>query len=234
MLKVAADPRMSRVQMHVDLGGVAAAREALSDTPTPNLVIIEMGLPSQSVYARFYDYMYAIFVDPINLEFLYKPKSTMADFVRDRENAFKKKLNFYGVKQFRNFEIEKNAPYFRVMMKRFFYYYKPTLRWERTMRVATMRKARRKGSRIPRKLNINRETKALALASNKNELNNENLNRNMNPSLISEESNLLKLSKIQKPTHFYSLVSKRAGRYRYEIYKDVLQHWYYKIGRAHV
>ena len=34
---------MSRVQMHVDLGGVAAAREMLSDAPTPNLVIIESG-----------------------------------------------------------------------------------------------------------------------------------------------------------------------------------------------
>ena len=43
ILKVAADPRMSRVQMHVDLGGVAAAREMLSDAPTPNLVIIESG-----------------------------------------------------------------------------------------------------------------------------------------------------------------------------------------------
>jgi hypothetical protein len=30
------------------------------------------------------------------------------------------------------------------MMKRYFYYYKPTLRWERTMKVASMRKARRK------------------------------------------------------------------------------------------
>lgn len=41
MLKVAADPRMSRVQMHVDLGGVVAAREVLSDAPTPSLVVIE-------------------------------------------------------------------------------------------------------------------------------------------------------------------------------------------------
>jgi len=160
---------------------------------------------------------------------LYKPITLLhpIKYYLQQETAFKKKLNFYGVKQYRNFEIEKNAPYFRVMMKRFFYYYKPTLRWERTMRVATMRKARRKGSRIPRKLNINRETKALALAFDKNQLNNTNDLNNVNPSLTSEESNLLKLSNIQKPTHFYSLVSKRASRYRYEIYKDVLQHWYY-------
>jgi hypothetical protein len=160
---------------------------------------------------------------------LYKPITLLhpIKYYLQQENAFKKKFNFYGVKQYRNFVIEKNAPYFRVMMKRFFYYYKPTLRWERTMRVATMRKARRKGSRIPRKLNINCETKALALAFNKNILNNENILNISNPSLTSEKSNLLKLSKIQKPTHFYSLVSKRASRYRYEIYKDVLQHWYY-------
>lgn len=41
LLKVAADPRMSRVQMQVDLGGVSAAREALATAPTPNLIIIE-------------------------------------------------------------------------------------------------------------------------------------------------------------------------------------------------
>ena len=41
LLQVAADPRMSRVQMHVDVGGVVAARDALATAPTPNLVIIE-------------------------------------------------------------------------------------------------------------------------------------------------------------------------------------------------
>jgi hypothetical protein len=30
-----------------------------------------------------------------------------------------------------------------------------------------------------------------------------------------------------KPTHNYTIVGKRATRYRYQIYKDVLQHWYY-------
>nr|YP_009491922.1 putative chloroplast protein RF1 [Lacunastrum gracillimum]AWI68014.1 putative chloroplast protein RF1 [Lacunastrum gracillimum] len=186
---------------------------------------------------------------------LYKPITLLhpLKYYLQQEKAFKKKLNFYGVNQYRNFEIEKNAPYFRVMMKRFFYYYKPTLRWERTMRVATMRKARRKGSRIPRKLNINSETKALATISD-NYYKTENLNlkntekekartflprasapllRSTKGSERSEDmetnsnNDLIKLNKIQKPTHFYSLVSKRASRYRYEIYKDVLQHWYY-------
>jgi len=170
---------------------------------------------------------------------VYKPITLLhpIKYYLQQENAFKKKLNFYGVKQYRNFGIEKNAPYFRVMMKRFFYYYKPTLRWERTMRVATMRKARRKGSRIPRKLNINSETKALSLIYNENKPNSMNsevsLNESYNKdnkelnSINESNNNFLKLSNIQKPTHFYSLVSKRASRYRYEIYKDVLQHWYY-------
>lgn len=170
---------------------------------------------------------------------LYKPITLLhpLKYYLQQEKAFKKKLNFYGVNQYRNFEIEKNAPYFRVMMKRFFYYYKPTLRWERTMRVATMRKARRKGSRIPRKLNLNSETKALATISDRL-YNQENLNltssflldsqkKEVTEQLKNSDNDLIKLNKIQKPTHFYSLVSKRASRYRYEIYKDVLQHWYY-------
>jgi len=140
-------------------------------------------------------------------------------FYFQKEQAFKKKFQFYGVKLFRNFGVEKNAPYFRVMMKKFFYHYKPSLRWERTLRVATMRRARRKNSRIPRKLNVAKNSQIYASDA------------------IEEKSSLLAKrghsetvftqSSITKPTHFYSLVDKRASRYRYQIYKDVLQHWYY-------
>jgi hypothetical protein len=35
------------------------------------------------------------------------------------------------------------------------------------------------------------------------------------------------LLNLAKNTYNYSVVSKRANRYRYQIYKDVLQHWYY-------
>jgi len=129
------------------------------------------------------------------------------------------------VKQYRNYSVENNAPYFRVMMKRFFYYYKPTLRWERTMRVATMRKARRKGSRVFRKnSSINYFLFLFLQSKNKNDnfvfasenkIDNSNNQEKLNP------------FNLQKPTHSYSLVRKRASRYRYQIYKDVLQHWYY-------
>jgi hypothetical protein len=142
-------------------------------------------------------------------------------FYIQKDQALRKKYKFYGVKQYRAFGVENNAPYFRVMMKRFFYYYKPTLRWERTMRVATMRKARRKGSRVPRKWNVNSEISTLA--------NLDKLNSQPENSYISTKTTVEDLNKsnIQKPTHFYSLVSKKASRYRYQIYKDVLQHWYY-------
>lgn len=193
---------------------------------------------------------------------VYKPLTLFhpINFYLQKEQAFKKKMKFYGATVFRNFSIENNAPYYRVMMKKFFYYYKPTLRWERTMRTATMRKARRKGTRIPRKLNVNKKTQMLAVASPtdinysqenqtglvekdfsflkniSNLLNFEQLNTNFMQMKTSQENQILTLNqnlqnnsktKIQKSTHFFSLVSKRATRYRYQIYKDVLQHWYY-------
>ena len=158
----------------------------------------------------------------------YKPLTLFhpIDFYLQKEKNFAEKMKFYGATVFRHFGVENNAPYYRVMMKKFFYYYKPTLRWERTMRTATMRKARRKGKRIPRKLNINLKTQMLA--SNEEILkqfpnNSETLNTQINS--FSPQNDLK--TKIQRPTHFYSLVSKRATRYRYQIYKDVLQHWYY-------
>lgn len=167
---------------------------------------------------------------------IYEPLTLLhpIKFYLQKEQAFKKKMKFYGASLFRNFGVENNAPYYRVMMKKFFYYYKPTLRWERTMRTATMRKARRKGPRVPRKLNINKKTQMLAngviLNNNDSTVNSGNLavdfeNNKLNNALSFE--NLNSKTKIQKPTHFYSLVSKRATRYRYQIYKDVLQHWYY-------
>nr|WVD55767.1 hypothetical chloroplast RF1 [Tetradesmus sp. JML-2023c] len=140
-------------------------------------------------------------------------------FYFQKEQAFKRKLNFYGVKLFRNFGVENNAPYYRVMMKRFFYHYKPTLRWERTLRVATMRRARRKSSRIPRKFNVSKSSQILATGVP--DLNTVETPNNPNTSKVFDQSG------ITKPTHFYSLVEKRASRYRYQIYKDVLQHWYY-------
>jgi len=38
---------------------------------------------------------------------------------------------------------------------------------------------------------------------------------------------MISSKRLQKPTYNYSVVSKKASRYRYQIYKDVLQHMYY-------
>jgi len=162
-------------------------------------------------------------------------------FYFQKDQALKRKFQFYGVKLFRNFNVENNAPYFRVMMKKFFYYYKPSLRWERTLRVATMRKARRKSSRIPRKFNVKKTSQILANTKNPSSLENLSFNEfEVVQPLADKEKHVFNTnndpeihlpyndqSSITKPTHFYSLVEKRASRYRYQIYKDVLQHWYY-------
>jgi hypothetical protein len=149
-------------------------------------------------------------------ESIYRPMTLLhpLQFYFQKEQALKRKFQFYGVKQFRNYGVENNAPYFRVLMKRFFYHYKPSLRWERTLRVASSRRARRKSSRIPKKFNIEKNTQILAGSDR------QNFN-----SGFSEPQKLT--SDITDPTHFYSLVDKRASRYRFQIYKDVLQHWYY-------
>ena len=166
---------------------------------------------------------------------IYKPLTLVhpMQFYLQKEQAFQKKMKFYGTKVFRNFGVENNAPYYRVMMKKFFYYYKPTLRWESTMRNATMRKARRKGPRIPRKLNVNKETEMLSkslsgqtLLQVRNNAEKEN-KQTVSSEIFSNNFSQKAKTKMQRPTHFYSLVSKRATRYRYQIYKDVLQHWYY-------
>lgn len=172
-------------------------------------------------------------------------------FYLEKQQAFERKLRYYTPTIFRKFSIENNAPYFRVMMKRYFYYYKPTLRWERTMKVASLRKARRKTPAAPRKIQLtDNSLKNLSLppsfAEKKklykedNNLENTLINSleknkiqtsNPNFGLKSEQDETLTNSNIYnrmaQPTHNYTIIGKRASRYRYQIYKDVLQHWYY-------
>ena len=177
----------------------------------------------------------------------YKPITLLhpLKFYLQKNKAFQRKLKFYGTKIYRNFQTEKNAPYFRVMMKRLFYYYKPNLRWEQTMTRARSRIIRKKHSRMARKLNINKNNKAfltiynnenissLKTLKNKTLVNNSNLSESDVVTINEPDKNVNTLksfpieTQIQKPTHFYSIISKRATRYRHQIYKDVLQHWYY-------
>jgi hypothetical protein len=169
-------------------------------------------------------------------------------FYLQKQQAFERKLRYYTPTIFRKFSIENNAPYFRVMMKRYFYYYKPTLRWERTMKVASLRKARRKTPAAPRKIQFT-DNSLKNLAQNASVLSAANLKTAQNPMLSAlpssdplsykegkENSANIKYGAVSnynvfnrrvKPTHNYTIVGKRASRYRYQIYKDVLQHWYY-------
>jgi len=158
-------------------------------------------------------------------------------FYLQQEAAMQRKLRYYTPNIFRKFSVENNAPYFRVMMRRYFYNYKPTNRWERTMKVGSLRKARRKTTRTPRKLRLPQ------YFSTENNLSSNSSNLGQSPS--TETSNMVSpiglsanigtgnqetpnlVQRIQKPTYNYSVVSKKASRYRYQIYKDVMQHWYY-------
>lgn len=152
-------------------------------------------------------------------------------FYLQQEASLQRKLRYYTPNVFRKFSVENNAPYFRVMMRRYFYNYKPTSRWERTMQVASLRKARRKTTRTPRKLRLPQ----LAISKTRT---NQNLNPNfasgtsgenliMNNSGLQTNQPVRLTERLEKPTFNYSVVSKKASRYRYQIYKDVMQHWYY-------
>ena len=132
----------------------------------------------------------------------------------EKQNRFEKKLKNYTPTIFRKFGVENNSPYFRIMMNRYFYYYKPTLRWERTMKVASLRKARRKTATNPKRIQLNNQSVSLDTVQLNTNNNNSNTNNNLS-------------NRITTKTHNYTIVGKRAFRYRYQIYKDVLQHWYY-------
>ncbi len=152
-------------------------------------------------------------------------------FYLQQEASLQRKLRYYTPNVFRKFSVENNAPYFRVMMRRYFYNYKPTSRWERTMQVASLRKARRKTTRTPRKLRLPQ----LAISKTRThqkinpnfagETSGENLI--MNNSGLQTNQSVRLAERLEKPTFNYSVVSKKASRYRYQIYKDVMQHWYY-------
>lgn len=154
-----------------------------------------------------------------------------------KEQAYNKKLQYYGVKNFRTFAPDYSPPLFRVIMQRYFYSYKPTKRWSRTLKGATMRRYLRKSTRKPRILQTSQlNDKDIITQSN---INNSNVtintslveNTSVQSNNISSPTQNIEISQtknlIRKPTHFYSMKGKRASRYRYQIYRDVLQHWYY-------
>jgi hypothetical protein len=149
-----------------------------------------------------------------------------------KEQAFKRKLRYYGTTPMRKLTVGNQAPYFKALMKRGFYYYKPSLRWKKTLYVARFSRGFRKQSRKQRIL-VMPDLQSF-------EINNQNIT-NVVP--IGEQTNIENNQQTKgfqsfentnvfpygdtKPTHSYTVLGKRTSRYRHQIYKDVLQHWYY-------
>jgi len=212
-------------------------RSILASTPTPSLFVYGAHTQNNNVVldkkTKVYNTSFSL-LHPLK-------------FYLKKQEAFERKLRYYTPTIFRKFSIENNAPYFRVMMKRYFYYFKPTLRWERTMKVASLRKARRKTPVSARKIQFSASSD---LIYNKKSIEGEGLPSTLprfalstQPSTaqlvegveafnLSEKSSYAVEDKFKevrktKATHNYTIVGKRASRFRYEIYKDVLQHWYY-------
>jgi hypothetical protein len=139
-------------------------------------------------------------------------------FYLQKEEAYKRKFKYYSTTALRNLSIGNNAPYFKTLLKRAFYYHKPSLRWKRTMFTAAMRRGFRKKSSSPKKLLYT--TNSLTIP--------ETLTNSPEALSLKSEQNLNNRTEgVVLKTSSYSVLGKRASRYRYQIYKDVLQHWYY-------
>ena len=146
-----------------------------------------------------------------------------------KEEAFKRKLRYYGTMPMRKLTVGNQAPYFKALMKRGFYYYKPTLRWRKTLYVASLRRGFRKKSRKQRILVMpsNQQNFNNTLDNTKTNINQNNLANPLGGNEVPMYGADGENSLITKPTHSYTVLGKRASRYRHQIYKDVLQHWYY-------
>nr|QIA46925.1 hypothetical chloroplast protein RF1 [Volvulina compacta] len=176
-----------------------------------------------------------------------------------KEQAFKRKLRYYTTTPIRKLTVGNQGPYFKTLMKRGFYYYKPSLRWKKTLYVAKLIRGFRKKSRKQRVLIMPSSYKnqtdtgvqpAAILKSNilsraafpsnrppdqfssggfsKIQNQNNQITSQAAIELSPETQETISLKEtIKKPTHSYTVLGKQASRYRHQIYKDVLQHWYY-------
>ena len=145
------------------------------------------------------------------------------NFYFQKDEAFKRKLKYYSTTVTRNYTVGNNAPYLKTMLKRAFFYYKPSLRLKRTLFTAAMRRGFRKKSVNPKKLIY--PVNSINTTVTPNNISNS-LENNTNAANIMTTSDSAGPI-ISRSTTSYSVLGKRASRYRYQIYKDVLQHWYY-------
>jgi len=131
-------------------------------------------------------------------------------FYLKREEAFKRKLLAYGPNVSRTYPVGTNLHAFSPMTQRLFYYYKPTNRWERAMQVARVTRKRVRNIRY-QEVDTSDPT---TFKADWEDLDFDGREKK-NP------------HRFTYPTDYMALISKRAGRIRHQIFKDVLQHWYY-------
>nr|YP_009185149.1 hypothetical chloroplast RF1 [Carteria cerasiformis]ALO63467.1 hypothetical chloroplast RF1 [Carteria cerasiformis] len=195
-----------------------------------------------------------------NLGFIFSKTQNLVHPIKltlEKEDIFRRKLQYYGygVKLFRKMEINNPSPYFKTFLKRFFYYYKPTRRWQKTIR--PNKKTRRFGPKVPRVailpplfssaeqpprggLSSTALTNRVAFTPAPNDQlstlrgTSDGVVRASAPQVgldmgrLETSKNIQNMNlEIVRPTHLYSLQSKKAQRCRRIIHKDVMLHNYY-------
>lgn len=132
-------------------------------------------------------------------------------FYLKREDALKRKFEAYGPSVTRANALGTNLHLFVPLTKRLFFYPKETTRFTLAMQAGRMT---RKRTRLPREQEFYFEdefSKADMIAN----LESEKERAKANP------------RELRYTNNYQALISKRALRVRHQIFKDVLQHWYY-------
>lgn len=131
-------------------------------------------------------------------------------FYLKREDALRRKFEAYGPNVTRANALGTNLHVFNPLTRRLFFYPKSTERYERAMQVARLTRKRTRESGL-QELFIDIETKEQSLAEVDSQL-----------ARIRENPRGLTYS-----NDYWALITKRGQRLRHQIFKDVLQHWYY-------
>jgi len=131
-------------------------------------------------------------------------------FYLKREDALKRKFEAYGPTVARANALGTNLHVFTPLTRRLFFYPKSTERSERAMQVARHTRKRTRESRM-QEIFIEDETKDQIIAGVDSKL-----------ARIRENPHGLTYS-----ADYWALITKRGQRLRHQIFKDVLQHWYY-------
>jgi hypothetical protein len=174
----------------------------------------------------------------------------------EKEKSFQRKLNLYGVNLYRKSSFENNSTLYRLMMKRIFYCYKPTRTWEDMMKKSYSERRFQKPQLYqgPKKITSKRKSRSPfnwvfagnSKEKNKAKITNDSLNSKANftknPIINKKQENQpnpqnMETSRIQsygKKFSSFSVIAKQASIYRTQIYRDLLEFWYYNPLKRHI